>query len=467
MLQSLQSPSPASLASTNKQADGVPPPAPCTQRDIQRQSQQQTQPTAAPQPCGSDREDPRHLESYTDDPSSSCQPAADASSSSRVITLASAWNAAGPALQTIYTWEDDNIVTSVIKFWSDVTDLLYGGWLHEGSQHSGSAHLQQPQDEIPKQQRYIVWLQQLGHLALAAVVQLLHDFYSLTGISHAQHKQRTPQSALLLLFLELHQLSGSTDSGPSNTLAVLTAAQQFLQLVHWSQHGAHSVAASTAAGLTSTEGFSGVCKLLQTLAGLQCSQEQNGLTLAAAVGSLEGVNSSRDNEGSSNGSEVARVDLATAAGEFLRNGYGWVPLGMPALWSHSSSGRRPEDTAYDCCMLELLYGMYQGLRAAEQHSLQQISSAATSQQGTPRGRSSRSKASKEDKQMQEEWRSWCNSEGFRALGQLIVTYDKPHLLTRGLVTLVLQQQQQQGGSSVPQTAAAVLRAEKTAMSKVS
>lgn len=328
--------------------------------------------------------------------------------------MAEAWLAAGPALQTIYTWEDEEIVSSVITFWSDVSNLLHGDWLQEEGQQASitSSRGQQQPDQLQQQQRYVQWMQQLGSAALT-VMQLLYDFYVLTGISHLQHKQQTHLSRLLLLFLQLQP-------GISSSSGAATAAQQLLQVMHWPQHGSNSIAISTASALTASEAFTCVCQLLQTLPTANPAAEHDPAGHAI-----------------SNSGDTQREQQAKAAAAFLQSSYGWIPLGMQS--TNSSSSRRPEDTAYDCCMLELLHGMYNGPQTAAGSLEQQQHPGAVSHHGSQRG----GKVSKQEKQQRKHWQDWCSSESFQALAHLMVAYDKPHLFARGLVALVLQQQQQQ------------------------
>jgi hypothetical protein len=66
--------------------------------------------------------------------------AAPAATTAGGAELADAWTSALQALELIYAWEDEEVVVSVISFWSQVSSLLCGFWLqHSQQQPSPSA----------------------------------------------------------------------------------------------------------------------------------------------------------------------------------------------------------------------------------------------------------------------------------------------------------------------------------------
>ena len=54
------------------------------------------------------------------------------------VPLPDAWAGASEALELIYTWEDDEVVLSVIDFWSKVSGLLCGSWLQQQDDPTGT-----------------------------------------------------------------------------------------------------------------------------------------------------------------------------------------------------------------------------------------------------------------------------------------------------------------------------------------
>lgn len=53
------------------------------------------------------------------------------------------WTSAATALQTIYSWEDEEVVLAIIEFWNTASGLLCGSWLQQ-------SHHQQQQPQGPK-----------------------------------------------------------------------------------------------------------------------------------------------------------------------------------------------------------------------------------------------------------------------------------------------------------------------------
>jgi hypothetical protein len=353
---------------------------------------------------------------------------------------------------------------------------------HSNSINAGAAppstleQQQQQQLQEDEQLCYIRWLLQLSYPCLSAVVGLLHQFHSLTGICPLQGKQRSPKLHMLLLFLQL-SADLAVDSSSSSSSSFMQPAQQLLQAARWPstaqqpyhQPGNEScIASCAAAAMKPGEAFAAAVQLLQAAATL------HGKPQAAAAAAEATANPTTGNC-SSNSNRPYWQQQAAAAGRFLQAAYGWMHLdGRPAAMAvgypagnatAAAAAARPCETPYDCCMMELVHHMLQGpsgkLLNDERHAAQPIVAAAA--EGAP-ACNGQDLTKGFERQQQQLWEDWCDSDGFRALAVLVAGYDKPQQLVRGLVALVvheLQHQQQQGlvkGSS---------DAEKAAIKKVS
>jgi len=353
------------------------------------------------------------------------------------FTLAEAWNACSSAFELIYTWEEEQVVLSVIQSWAAVSNLLCGSWLQQDQPMScdDSGAAARPHTtttgvtcaasdtpagtptapavaQLPSraQHQYLDWLWSLGHGAVAAVVQQLHQFWKVTGIKHLQYQQQQQQqprgvtsqlTSLLLLFLELHHSPPAVCSSSSDSSSQPVA--QLLQLLYGKTPNAPR---STPAALTAAEAMSGVCCLLQAAAVLHVTTSSSQHTSAQTPGKAAGpAPDPMDLEESNPAAAAASIQhtaqlgsaaaptaasaaqawpqLAETAGRLLRDHYGWCGFGEAANMSASAAAAASEaarytaagygsspaggvcrpssvESLYDCFMVLLVQQMMQG-----------------------------------------------------------------------------------------------------------
>lgn len=383
---------------------------------------------------------------------------------------ANVWPGGSEALERMYTWEDEEVVLSVIQFWGSVSNsLLHGGTSapqqqqqcggggegatavstqhHASASADGAAHPTSvsPSVQPPPQPelQYLTWLLTLGPATVGAVVQQLHRFWQLTGVNHFQHqhKQQHQQqqqrhqslTTLLLLFLDLCDDDSIRSSSSSSCGGA--AAQQVLQLLH------NRTTTTTAdslpcvwATLTASQAFSGVSCLLQAAAQLQQAPAPSaggGICRPAAATSC------------------CVLRMVDRAGSMLRHWYGWCGFGemanMPAAAAAAAAeaGRqggaldRPSsiDSLYDCFMLLLAQQVLAGPTPISCSSMSNsaTASAATAEAEQPSVVAGSSSCSDDD------WEMWLDSNACSTLATLVATYDRPEVLVRGLYMLTQQQ----------------------------
>lgn len=220
------------------------------------------------------------------------------------------WASAGTALQTIYSWEDEEVVLATIDFWNTAAGLLSGSACQQqqhqqqqqhtpaaASQDITAGHPSSPQQANPAahpstaaasqaapsspELKYLAWLWAMDPAGVAAVVQQLHTFWRMTGLNPLQQHQGAAHYTLNLLLLFMHLHHSSTSSGTTRSTTSSTSSPtpvlQLLQLLHTphlgSAHG-QSTSGSLAAAMTAGEAFSGVCCLLQAAAVMQQAAPQ-------------------------------------------------------------------------------------------------------------------------------------------------------------------------------------------------
>jgi hypothetical protein len=427
--------------------------------------------------------------------------------------LADAWTSASQALELIYAWEDETVVVSVISFWNQVSSLLCGVWLPYSQQeptaisdsqdpsssqqaNSSAAAAHTPSSPInpstaaaaagPLQAlstpelQYLSWLWVLGPAAVAAVVQELHNFWRMTGINHLLHKHTQHHNKgpahrhvinLLLLFLTLHNCSGPGRSS-SSSKGGFSSSQPALQLLQLLYAGSASCDGPVAAVLTAAEAFSGVSCLLQVAAVLHITLPASTTAAAAAPSSQKqppqhaaavAVYEDTQPAGTQPDSRAeqgytAWPQLAAAAGEWLRDSYGWCSFGEAANaspsaaaaaaqaarctaagFSSSASVARPSnlESLYDCFMIMLLQQIMQGPHVSSTSSDRvpaRGGSTARQLHGSQAAAVGAAAQSDDD-----DWECWVSSLAFSALTALLATYDRPDVLARGLHILTQQQ----------------------------
>jgi hypothetical protein len=393
----------------------------------------------------------------------------------RTADLAQAWREAGLALQSMYCWEDEQIVLDIISFWQSVSGFLQGEWLPwlPEQQHAyvdgqqppevGSRPLTDPaqhqrntHNSKLQQLQYVQWLWALGSEVLAVIIQLLHGFSNLTEVRPLQETPKTQEMQLLLLFMAVHDansLSSALATHPSQAVSSfsgISAVHCLLQLGRWvpwpssnDTSASHNIRSNLQAcfilgdmvstAMTASEAFSSACKLLQGCAAVSCAattSNVNGRTAAPCLGS------------------------AVTVGQVLRDAYGWTapttykPENRPDAVSavacssssrnYGSSAQRASSSLYDSYMLELLFSMLPvSVTTDSSRHRAECSRGSGFQRPNPQ--------SKVDASITfAAWQQWTNSTSFCALADLIISYDRPIELTRGLLALLrLEHQQQQ------------------------
>eukprot|EP00775_Hariotina_reticulata_P002281 gene2281-2592_t len=220
-----------------------------------------------------------------------------------------------------------------------------------------------------------------GRDLLAVIIQMLHDFSKITEVQPLQEAPKSQAMQLLLLFMALHDASGSSNlssasSGPTTpanmSLADNVAVEHLLQLVQWVSiplpvhanamqsiesdlHAFCSLGGMVNATLTASEAFGAACKLLQGCPASCC---------AGSSGNIRGRTA------------ASWPGPAATMGKILRDAYGWTgstnptPEQLPgpstsavayisscSSRSHGSTARRDTGSLYDSYMLELLFSM--------------------------------------------------------------------------------------------------------------
>jgi hypothetical protein len=213
-----------------------------------------------------------------------------------------------------------------------------------------------------------------------------------------QQHAATHQHALLL-FLELTTNSASTSS--LQLLQLSTSSSSMRGLV------------TAAAAMTASEAFTGTCFLLQASVNLPAQQLQQ---------------------------------LVARAGAFLRNGYGWCDFSSAAYASAAAaadagasaqqaaqaalagSTTRPPSahSMYDCFMQQLAFELLRGPHPRADGSLLMPAAVAA-------------EPACDD---EDAWEEWLETDGFKCVASLVVSYDRPQALVRGLHVLAQEQQRQ-------------------------